>query len=220
MRKFIIEELLDGKIWDNYTAEMIEADTLEDAIDIYKKQLLESGDFSQDEVATMQYRAYAQTQYILRKDDADKTYVRMSTDKEEIFRDLYDLGGGYCVEEVVLDLGGEPMTESEWYFCDEKVTDDDDESHEIKDGQEAYEEFERDGKRYAIAPAVCFNKSGIYVHSFSDGKDYFVDGIRFLPKDPKVASFLVDHLDRMSEDVPMENVILTSSGKQPSLLGQ
>ncbi len=141
MKKYIIEEYLDGEMWDCYADGFIEADSYEDAVSKYKQILLDSGEFSGEEVEKMKYRAFAETKYILRKDSEDKRYVNKYDKKEDAFKALSYLNGTYCVEEVVINIEGEPMGESKWYFNDEPIYGDDDyETYGNYDGKEIVEE--------------------------------------------------------------------------------
>ncbi len=141
MKKYLIEEYLDGESWDNYTGGFIEADSYEDAVLKYKQILLNSGEFLYEEVKNMKYRAFAETKYILRKDSEDKRYIKQFDKKEDALKALSVLDGTYCVEEVELSIGGEPLGESRWYFNDEPINGEDDyETYGNYDGKEIIEE--------------------------------------------------------------------------------
>lgn len=119
MAKFIIEEFLDGEFWDSYTGEVIVAGTYEEALERYKESLLDSGDFTQEEIDNMKYRSYASTKYVLRWNDEEKTYVRMYNSRPEAIKWLQLLGDEFCIEEVFLDRWGEPLDDGTFLYFED-----------------------------------------------------------------------------------------------------
>lgn len=119
MAKFIIQEFLDGEFWDSYTGEVIFAGTYEEALERYKESLLDSGDFTQEEIDKMKYRSYASTKYVLRWNDEEKTYVRMFNSRPEAIKWLQLLGDEFCIEEVFLDIWGEPLDDGTFFYFED-----------------------------------------------------------------------------------------------------
>ena len=111
MKKFLIEGCIGNDVWDNYTGRFIESESYEDAVDQYKKELVDSGDFSEIEVNDMEYRASAETKYILR-DKRTLDQVGIYSDYETAINNIND---SLCLEECVINLGGEPISESVWH---------------------------------------------------------------------------------------------------------